>query len=78
MMILKYHVYIFPKGKQSTIYMTQFVLAGSQRMFVDDNTNHRGARMVFLVLSPINTWKMSNVDEEHDTLCREVSEDAIQ
>ena len=73
----KYHVYTFPKGKQSTIYMTQFVLAGSQRMFVDDNTNHRGERMVFLMMSPINTWKMSKVDEEHDTLCRAVSEEAV-
>ena len=30
-MIHKYQVYISPKGKQSKIYMTKFVLAGSQR-----------------------------------------------
>ena len=30
-MIHKYHVYIFPKGKQSKIHMTKFVLARSQR-----------------------------------------------
>ena len=26
---------------------------------VDDNTNQRGARMVFLTMNSINTWKMS-------------------
>ena len=77
-MIHKYQVYTFPMEKQSKIYMSKFVLAGSQRMFVDDHINHRGARMVFLLMSPINTWKISNVDEEHDTLCRGVSEEATE
>src|ERR1041385_2412286 len=31
-MIHKYQAYIFPKGKQSKMYMTKFVLAGSQGM----------------------------------------------
>ena len=29
-MIHKYQVYIFPRGKQSKLYMTKFALAGSQ------------------------------------------------
>ena len=51
---------------------------GESTEVVDDNTNHRGARLIFLMMSPINTWKMSKVDEDHDTSCREVSEDAIE
>ena len=37
--------------------MTKFVLAVKSRMFVDDNTNHRGARMVFLTMNSIDTRK---------------------
>ena len=36
--------------------MTKFALAGSQDV-VDDNTNHRGARMVFHTMNSNNTWK---------------------
>ena len=56
-MIHKYQVYTFPKGTKSKIYITKFVLKGSQQMFVNDNTNHRGASMVFLVMNSIHTWK---------------------
>ena len=36
--------------------MTKLALAGSQDV-VDDNTNHRGARMVFHTRNSIDTWK---------------------
>ena len=67
------------KGKNIKTYMTQFVLAcrESKKVF-DGHTNHRGASMVFLVMTSIDTWKKSKGDEDHDTSCREVLEDAIE
>ena len=61
-MIHKYQVYIFPKGKQSKIHMTKFVLACREsKKVVDDHTNHQGASMVFLVMNSIDTWKSPRV-----------------
>ena len=56
-MIHKYQVYIFPKGKQSKIYMTKFALAGSQRRLSMITQITEGARMVFLVINSIDTWE---------------------
>ena len=59
--------------------MTKFVLACREsREVVDDNTNHRGARMVFHVMNSIDTWEKPKGDEDNDTSCREVLEDAIE
>jgi hypothetical protein len=54
-LINKYQVYIFPEGKKSKIY-DQVCIGRESKDVVDDNTNHRGARMVFLTMNSINTW----------------------
>ena len=76
-MIHRYQVYNFPKGKLSKIYMTKFVLAGSQLRWSmitkiiegKDGISDREFNRHF---------ENSNVDEDHDTLCRVYSEDAIK
>ena len=48
------------KGRHIKTYMTKFVLACREsREVVDDKTNHREARMVFLVMNSIDTWENS-------------------
>ena len=59
--------------------MTKFVLACREsKKVVDDHTNHQGASMAFLVMNSLHTWEKSKGDEDHDTSCQEVLEDAIE
>ena len=44
---------------------------------IDDNTNHRGARMVFLTMNSIDTWKTPSVDVDYDTFVERFQENAI-
>ena len=76
MIIHKYHVFIFPKGKQSTIYVTKLYRHGVKG-FVDDITSHRGANGISC--PEVNTHlEDSKGDDDHDSSCREVLEDAIE
>ena len=50
------------KGKHIKTYMAKLLLACREsREVVDDNTNHQGTRMVFLVMNSIRTWKSPRV-----------------
>jgi len=44
---------------------------------VYDNTNHRGARMVFLTMRLIDTWKAPSVDVDYDTFVERFQGNAI-
>ena len=57
--------------------MNKFVL-GEGKNVVDDNTNHRGARMVFLIMNSIDILgEHQNVDDDHDTFVERFHEDVI-
>ena len=77
-MIRKYQGHILPKGKHIKTIHDQAGIGMESTKVVDDNTNHRGARMVFIIMNPIDTWGSQNVDDDHDTLCRGVLEDVIE
>ena len=67
------------RKKHIKTYMSKFVLAYREsKKVVDDHTNHRGASMAFLVINPIDIWKNSKGDEDHDTSWQEVFEDAFE
>ena len=59
----------------------KFILTNSccgGKNVVDDNTNHRGARMVFLIMNSIvNLKEHQNVDDDHDTFVERFHEDVI-
>ena len=42
------------KGCISKIYMSKFYVGGGDKNVVDDNTNQRGARIVFLIMNSID------------------------
>ena len=70
-------MYTFPKGKQSTIYMTKLywheAKGGSRWSRKSSRGKYGISRQEF------NTHlEESKGDEDHDTLCREVLEDAIE
>ena len=44
---------------------------------VDDNINHRGARVVLLTMRLIDTWKAPSVDVDYDTFVLRFQENAI-
>ena len=57
--------------------MNKFVLGGGKNV-VDDNTIHRGARMVFLILNfDRYLGRAQNVDDDHDTFVERFHEDVI-
>ena len=57
--------------------MNKFVLGGGKNV-VDDNTIHRGARMVFLTLNfDTQLGRSQIVDNDHDTFVERFHEDII-
>ena len=46
----------FPRESRAR-YIQPGCICTESREVADDNTNHRGVRMVFLTMNPINTWK---------------------
>ena len=58
-MIHRYQVYIFPKVKTTQDILGPVVIGRESTEAVDDNTNQRGARMVFPVMNSIDTWEKS-------------------
>ena len=62
---------VFPKFYEQ-------VCVGGGKNVVDDNTNHRGARMVFLIMNSIvNLKEHQNVDDDHDTFVERFHEDVL-
>ena len=54
------------------------IRVGGGNNVVDDNTIHRGARMVFLIMNSIDNLKEHhNVDDDHDTFVERFHEDVI-
>ena len=46
---------------------------------VDENRNHRGARMVFLIMNLIDILEEhQNVNDDHDTFVKRFHEDVIE
>ena len=57
--------------------MNKFVLGGGKNV-VDDNTIHRGARMVFLILNfDTQLGRSQIVDNDHNTFVERFHEDVI-
>ena len=56
--------------------MSKFVLVEG-RNGVDDNTNHQGARMVFLIMNSWYPGRAQNADDDHDTIVMRFHEDVI-
>ena len=49
------------KGKYIQDIHDQVCMDSESTEVVDDNTNHRGASMVFLIMNSIHTWKSARV-----------------
>ena len=58
-------------------FMNKFVLGEGKNVF-DNNMNHRGERMVFLIMNSIDILQEhQNVDDDHDTFVERFHEDVI-
>ena len=58
--------------------LNEQIRVGGAKNVVYDNTNHRGSRMVFLIMSSIvNLKEHQNVDDDHDTFVERFHEDVI-
>ena len=69
---------VYPsQGKAEHDIDDQVCTGRESKDVVDDIINHRGARVVFLTMRLIDTWKAPSVDVDYDTFVERFQENVI-